>query len=43
MLSALSSRGLRIVEEGDNGELGGLLYFDDNKPMRHCVFWAQKA
>ena len=43
LLSALNNRGMRIVEEGDNGELGGLLYFDDNKPMRHCVFWAQKA
>ena len=42
LLGALSDLGLHIVEEGEKGELGGLLHFDDNKPMRHCVFWAQK-
>ena len=42
LLEALGELGLDMVKEGDNGELGGLLYFDDNKPMRHCVFWAQK-
>ena len=43
LLEALAGYGLALVEEGDNGELGGLLYFDDNKPMRHCVFWARKG
>ena len=42
ILAALESAGCRLVAPGPNGELGGLLYFDDNKPMRHCVFWAQK-
>ena len=43
LLETLGRCGLHIVEAGENGELGGLLYFDDNKPMRHCVFWAQKS
>ena len=42
LLGALRELGLDMVKEGDHGELGGLLYFDDNKPMRHCVFWVQK-
>ena len=43
LLDALSGYGLELVAEGPNGEMGGLLYFDDNKPMRHCVFWARKG
>ena len=43
LLDALAGLGLELVEEGPNGEMGGLLYFDDNKPMRHCVFWARKG
>lgn len=43
LLEALGALGLQLVEEGPNGDLGGLLYFDDNKPMRHCVFWARKG
>ncbi len=43
LLDALSSLGLLLVEEGADGKLGGLLYFEDNKPMRHCVFWARKG
>ena len=42
LLEALAALGLRLIEEGADGKLGGLLYFDDNKPMRHCVFWARK-
>ena len=43
LLEALSALGLRLIEEGADGKLGGLLYFDDNKPMRHCIFWARKG
>ena len=43
LLEALATLGLRLVEEGPDGKMGGLLYFDDNKPMRHCVFWARKG
>ena len=43
LLEALAAYGLKLVPEGPNGELGGLLYFDDNKPMRHCVFWSRKS
>ena len=41
LLEALSAIGLHLIEE-DDGKMGGLLYFDDNKPMRHCVFWTRK-
>ena len=43
LLEALSALGLRLIEEEAEGKMGGLLYFDDNKPMRHCVFWARKG
>lgn len=43
LLEALAALGLHLIEEGADGKLGGLLYFDDNKPMRHCVFWARKG
>ena len=42
LLDALAALGLRLIEEGSDGRMAGLLYFDDNKPMRHCVFWARK-
>jgi SAM-dependent methyltransferase len=31
-----------IAAEGDDG-LGGLMFFTDYKPMRHCVFHARRA
>ena len=43
LLAALSALGLRLMEERSDGKLGGLIYFDDNKPMRHCVFWTRKG
>ena len=43
LLDSLAALGLRLIEEGPEGKLGGLVYFDDNKPMRHCVFWARKG
>ena len=42
LLESLAALGLHLVEEESDEKLGGLLYFDDNKPMRHCVFWARK-
>ena len=42
LLDALKALGLELIEEGADGRMGGLIYFDDNKPMRHCVFWARK-
>ena len=42
-LTALAAAGCQLVAPGPAGELGGLLYFDDNKPMRHCVYWARKG
>ena len=42
LLEALKTLGLTLIEEGPEGRLGGLIYFDDNKPVRHCVFWARK-
>ena len=42
LLEALTALGLSLIEQGPDGKMGGLLYFDDNKPMRHCVFWATK-
>ena len=42
LLEALAALSLRLIEEKSDGQLGGLLYFDDNKPMRHCVFWTRK-
>ena len=42
LLEALARLGLRLIEEGPDGRMAGLLYFDDNKPMRHCVFWTRK-
>ena len=43
LLEALAALGLSLIEEGADGRMGGLLYFDDNKPMRHCIFWTRKG
>ncbi len=43
LLEALAALDLSLIEEASDGKLGGLLYFEDNKPMRHCVFWARKG
>ena len=42
LLETLSNLGLHLIGETPDGRMGGLIYFDDNKPMRHCVFWARK-
>ena len=43
LLDSLASLGLSLIEEESDGRMGGLLYFEDNKPLRHCVFWARKG
>jgi ubiquinone/menaquinone biosynthesis C-methylase UbiE len=42
LLDVLEELGCRLIEADDSGQLGGLMYFDDPKPMRHCVFWVRK-
>ena len=43
LVSVLENLGCSIVPSAGANELGGLIYFDDNKPMRYCVFWARKG
>ena len=43
LLDVLESCNCRLVEAEAEGSLGGLMYFDDPKPMRHCVFRVRKA
>ena len=42
LLKILEGCGCSLVEAGEGGDLGGMLYFSDPKPMRHCVFWVRK-
>lgn len=42
LLKVLKSLGCVLVEEGLAGELGGIMYFTDDKPMRHCFFYVTK-
>ena len=42
LLEAIGTLGLQLIEDDTDGKLGGLIYFDENKPMRHCIFWARK-
>ena len=42
LLGMLNESGCSLVEADDSGKLGGLLYFNDPKPMRHCAFWVRK-
>ena len=42
LLEILEGCGCSLVETGNSGELGGLLYFSDPKPMRYCAFWVRK-
>ena len=43
LLEILEGCGCSLVEAGGSGELGGLLYFSDPKPMRYCAFWVRKS
>ena len=42
LLTVLKDCGCSLVEAEGSGELGGMLYFSDPKPMRHCAFWVRK-
>ena len=42
ILMELKSHGLSLVESEDSKQLGGIMYFTDPKPMKHCVFFARK-
>ncbi len=42
LLRLLEDYGCSMVEPDESGNLGGLLYFNDPKPMRYCVFWVRK-
>ena len=43
LLEAIGALGLHLIEDDTDGKMGGLIYFDDNKPMRHCILWARKG
>ena len=43
LLEVLKELGCTLVEPSGKEELGGLMYFNDIKPMRHCVFWVRKS
>ena len=38
----LQSNGLEVIA-GDGYELGGIVLYDDPKPMRHCLLYARKS
>ena len=42
LLDVLEESGCSLIEADSGEKLGGLMYFDDPKPMRHCVFWVRK-
>ena len=42
LLSILEDCGCSLVEPEGSGDLGGMLYFSDPKPMRYCAFWVKK-
>lgn len=43
LVSVLENLGCSLVPSSGGNGLGGLIYFDDHKPMRYCVFWAIKG
>ena len=42
LLSILENCGCSLVEPEGSGDLGGMIYFSDLKPMRYCAFWVRK-
>ena len=42
VVGRLRELGLEVVAPGE-GSLGGLILFNDTKPMEHCVLFARKV
>ena len=42
LLRVLEDCGCSMVEVDESGNLGGLLYINDPKPMRYYAFWVRK-
>ena len=42
LLEVLENCGCQLIDAGPEDRLGGFLYFNDPKPMRHCIFWVRK-
>ncbi len=42
VVALLQSNGLEVIA-GDGYELGGIVLYDDPKPMRHCLLYARKS
>ena len=40
ILLRLEELGMEIIEEEENG-LGGVMYFTDTKPVKHCLLFAR--
>ena len=43
LLSILEKCGCFLVQTDGTGSPGGIIFFDDPKPMRHRAFWARKG
>jgi len=43
LLELLKTQRCELVQAGAPGELGGLMYFTDPKPVDHCVFHVRKS
>jgi SAM-dependent methyltransferase len=43
ILSRLTELGCSLIEPTLPNGLGGLMYFTDNKPLRHCALYARKS
>ena len=42
ILAKLTELGCTLVEPVTPNDLGGLMYFTDNKPLRHCALYVRK-
>ena len=43
LLQVLKNLRFELVHADSPGELGGLMYFTDSKPIDHCVFYVRKS
>jgi len=42
ILKCLQALGMKLVESETENQLGGVMFFTDVKPTRHCVFYIRK-